>query len=149
VSECSYETVAHVLCFPWSCGVRTNELATLDTLGATRGLGDCARVCVWVPEEGFESAVSPSIVHLSSTYENARSEISVVSTRNAESVAQPMAQSECGLQPIETALGQALLEASKAGQWAIVAQLAKELEARRLEGSPNVVRLPDAKLTNR
>jgi hypothetical protein len=60
-----------------------------------------------------------------------------------------VAQSECGLQPIETALGQALLEASKAGQWAIVAQLAKELEARRLESSANVVRLPDAKLTNR
>lgn len=35
----------------------------------------------------------------------------------------------------EDALAFALVEAAKAGQWAIVAQLAKELEARRLAGS--------------
>jgi hypothetical protein len=39
--------------------------------------------------------------------------------------------------PIEVAIAAAL----RAGQWAVVSRLAKELEARRLASSPNVVAL--------
>lgn len=42
---------------------------------------------------------------------------------------------------IESALALALAEATRAGRWDVVAQLARELEARRLAGS-NVVQLP-------
>ena len=41
---------------------------------------------------------------------------------------------------VVSALANALLEATKAGRWDVVGQLARELEARRLEGS-NVVEL--------
>jgi len=41
---------------------------------------------------------------------------------------------------IESALAHALSKATDAGRWDVVAQLARELEARRLEGS-NVVTL--------
>ncbi len=44
----------------------------------------------------------------------------------------------------EAALAHALTLAAEAGQWAVVAQLAKELEARRLARSGNVVALPAA-----
>lgn len=40
---------------------------------------------------------------------------------------------------VEDALAVALAAAATAGQWSVVAQLARELEARRLAGSPNVV----------
>jgi hypothetical protein len=40
---------------------------------------------------------------------------------------------------IETALAKALTEAAGAGRFDVVAQLAKELEARRLAGAANVV----------
>jgi hypothetical protein len=43
--------------------------------------------------------------------------------------------------PVDTALAFALTEAAKAGRFDVVAQLAKELEARRLANSPNVVAL--------
>ena len=43
--------------------------------------------------------------------------------------------------PLEHALALAISEAAKAGQWAIVAQLGRELEARRLTHLPNVVTL--------
>ena len=42
---------------------------------------------------------------------------------------------------VEEALAGALTAASAAGQWDVVAQLAKELEARRLARSGNVVAL--------
>lgn len=42
----------------------------------------------------------------------------------------------------EAALARALTQAAEAGQWAVVAQLARELEARRLARSGNVVALP-------
>ena len=45
---------------------------------------------------------------------------------------------------IESTLAAALMKATEAGQWPIVAQLAKELEARRLEGS-NVIPLRNSK----
>jgi hypothetical protein len=41
--------------------------------------------------------------------------------------------------PIEAALAKALEGATAAGRWDAGAQLARELEARRLEGHPNVV----------
>lgn len=45
--------------------------------------------------------------------------------------------------PVEAALAKALERASAAGEWAVVATLARELEARRLPRDPeNVVRLP-------
>jgi hypothetical protein len=46
---------------------------------------------------------------------------------------------------IDTALAFALTEAAKAGRFDVVAQLAKELEARRLASSPNVVTLDSAR----
>ena len=45
---------------------------------------------------------------------------------------------------IESALAVALMEATKAGRWDVVAQIAAELQARRLEGS-NVVVMPAKK----
>jgi hypothetical protein len=42
--------------------------------------------------------------------------------------------------PVEVALAFSLTEATKAGRWDVVAQLAKELEARRL-GTSNVIPL--------
>jgi hypothetical protein len=41
----------------------------------------------------------------------------------------------------EDALARALALAAEAGRWDVVAQLARELEARRLDGVGNVVRL--------
>jgi hypothetical protein len=52
----------------------------------------------------------------------------------------PLAQSGCTVHAVEGALAFALSEAAKAGEWAIVAQIAKELEARRLAGSPTLCR---------
>jgi hypothetical protein len=42
---------------------------------------------------------------------------------------------------VEAALTKVLEGASAAGQWGVVAQMAKELEARRLAKEPNVVTL--------
>jgi hypothetical protein len=46
---------------------------------------------------------------------------------------------------IEGALARALDAAAAAGRFDVVAQLARELEARRLAHSPNVVRLDDGR----
>lgn len=47
-----------------------------------------------------------------------------------------------GSDPVEVALAEALARASAAGEWAVVAQLARELEARRkAHEDPNVVPL--------
>jgi hypothetical protein len=46
---------------------------------------------------------------------------------------------------VEAALTLALTEAAKAGRFDVVSQLAKELEARRLASSPNVVTLDTGK----
>jgi hypothetical protein len=43
--------------------------------------------------------------------------------------------------PLEAALAKALEGAAKAGRWEVVAQLARELEARRARGDQNVVPL--------
>ena len=50
--------------------------------------------------------------------------------------------------PVELALSQALYRAAEAGRFDVVAQLARELEARRLSGADNVVAL-DAKAGKR
>jgi len=42
---------------------------------------------------------------------------------------------------VEAALAAALAEAARAGQWALVGALARELEARRLAGDEKVVPL--------
>jgi hypothetical protein len=55
-------------------------------------------------------------------------QIETLPVRTGAIVAATMAESS-------TALEQAILEASKAGQWAVVAMLARELEARRLGDS--------------
>jgi hypothetical protein len=47
--------------------------------------------------------------------------------------------SRTGLRDVEQALAGALEGAAAAGRWDVVAQLARELEARRLAGSVNVV----------
>jgi ribosomal protein S9 len=43
---------------------------------------------------------------------------------------------------VEAALARALMKAAEAGRFDVVAQLARELEARRLAREPNVVELP-------
>ena len=53
----------------------------------------------------------------------------------------PSFQSGNVADPVETALAVALTEASRAGRFDVVAQLAKELEARRLARAENVVSL--------
>jgi hypothetical protein len=53
-----------------------------------------------------------------------------------------------GVDPVEIALASSLVAASAAGQWAVVSQLAKELEARRLTGS-NVATLDTARRRGR
>jgi hypothetical protein len=47
---------------------------------------------------------------------------------------------------MEDALSFALSEAAKAGQWAIVARLAKEFEAQQLLSSPNVVSIKEKQI---
>jgi hypothetical protein len=46
---------------------------------------------------------------------------------------------------VEDALAFALARASAAGRWDVVAQLARELEARRMADAGNVVRLDTAR----
>ena len=48
---------------------------------------------------------------------------------------------DAGLDPVESALAVAVLEATKAARWDVVGQLAKELEARRLARLSNVIPL--------
>jgi hypothetical protein len=50
---------------------------------------------------------------------------------------------------IETGLAAALSRAAEAGRFDVVAQLARELEARRLARASNVVRLDDGKRRKR
>src|SRR5688572_30237296 len=52
-----------------------------------------------------------------------------------------MGQSVGQIDPVEMALASALEGATSAQRWDVVAQLAKELEARRLSREPNVVPL--------
>ena len=59
-----------------------------------------------------------------------------------------MAASPAPLDAVEAALAGALTEAAKAGRFDVVAQIAKELEARRLARSENVVAI-DAKRARR
>jgi hypothetical protein len=94
---------------------------------------------------GIESIEPCPIDHLSHTYDPQGIPKEGQQAPKAPAVAQPVAQSECIPHPIEAALAAALIEASKVGQWAIVAQLAKELEGRRLASSPNVVTLNSGK----
>lgn len=48
--------------------------------------------------------------------------------------------------PVECAIAASLTEATKSGQWDLVAQLARELQARReARSAPNVVHLPIAR----
>jgi hypothetical protein len=49
--------------------------------------------------------------------------------------------SESPATSLEDALAGAIAQASAAGRWDVVVQLARELEARRLVASPNVVAL--------
>lgn len=50
-----------------------------------------------------------------------------------------MGASPAPLDAVEAALAGALTEAARAGRFDVVAQLAKEIEARRLAHEPNVV----------
>ena len=51
----------------------------------------------------------------------------------------PVGKTSGNQDPVEAALALALTEAAKAGRFDVVAQLARELEARRLAGTQNVV----------
>jgi uncharacterized protein YerC len=96
---------------------------------------------------GFECIQSTRISKDLDTYDTDDHEIGGKKDDKAGSVAQALAQisrSELVAQRVEDALAVALIEASKAQRWDVVAMLAKELEARRLAGS-NVVSLADVK----
>jgi hypothetical protein len=59
---------------------------------------------------------------------------------------EPVGRSWGNGDPVETALAEAIRGATAAGEWSTVAQLAKELEARRLARvAPNVVELRPGK----
>jgi hypothetical protein len=51
----------------------------------------------------------------------------------------PLANELANSDPVETALAKALTAATAAGRWDVVAQLARELESRRVARAPNVV----------
>jgi hypothetical protein len=53
------------------------------------------------------------------------------------------------IDPVEAALARALTEASAAGRWDVVAQLARELESRRTASAGNVVQLDAGKRRGR
>jgi hypothetical protein len=67
-----------------------------------------------------------------------------VSTRSAPAIGPTNGPSEEGegSDGVEPALARALAQAAEAGRFDVVAQLAKELEARRLGRMGNVVALP-------
>lgn len=83
---------------------------------------------------GFEGTKSSRIDGVSGGYGDARGEIGALSVRNGEALDQGLAQDACSMHTVEEALAFAIVEATKAKQWALVAQLAKELEARRSHG---------------
>ena len=57
----------------------------------------------------------------------------------ADAPSQPLTPNEPAA--VESALADALVKAAAAGRFDVVAQLARELEARRLAASPNVVQI--------
>ena len=71
-------------------------------------------------------------------------------TGAAEDTSRPLDAPKCatgqrvgqGVDPVDATLAKALGDAAAAGRFDVVAQLARELEARRLAASPNVVALP-------
>ncbi len=86
-----------------------------------------------MPEEGIEGAsnVDPAAIHGDSRRDDR--------TRVDVSARETVAAGPIDLSA-ETMLARALTKAADAGQWDIVALLACELEARRLQGAGNVAR---------
>jgi hypothetical protein len=131
-------------------GVATEERATLIFM--------IARIfqAFLAEREGFEPSV-PLRVHMISNGPSA----TVVSRESEKTspIGDPSGLENWGVQPgvgqswgnepggsaardpVEVALAKALTDASAAGRFDVVAQLAKELEARRLARLPNVVAL--------
>ncbi len=96
-----------------------------------RSPGDSLRLapCGYAPRD-FDSSYRGSSPRVgTSTYG-----IPVVSSDRSSDTSQRV-----DADPLVAALGKALEGASAAGRWDVVAQLAKELEARRLAREPNVV----------
>lgn len=99
-----------------------------------------------VPKVGLEGTKNAGVDAVSATYEGAQYTDSPA--KYAESNSDGPG---CGppLGPLERALADALSKAVEAGRFDVVAQLARELEARRLAASPNVVPLPATKKAKR
>lgn len=94
-----------------------------------------------VGQPGLETAESASSDEHSRTSSDETPGAMSESTRShvdAEALGQTLGQKD----PVEEALARALDAASAAGRFDVVAQLARELEARRLARTPNVVTLP-------
>jgi hypothetical protein len=80
---------------------------------------------------GFESTQYARISNVSSTYENCNVHIDTEYPNDLILPIRLAGQEACAAHSIEASLAAALGEAARVGQWHIVAQLAKELEARR------------------
>jgi len=88
-----------------------------------------------VPEEGIEGT---SIVEPTEIQGDSRED---AATRVGVSAREPVGAGPTD-PSVEAMLARALTRAAEAGQWDVAAQLVRELEARRLAGAGNVVRLP-------
>ncbi|MBX3222399.1 MAG: hypothetical protein KF795_17905 [Labilithrix sp.] len=94
-----------------------------------------------VPEEGVEHARAVDVDEGSQTSGH-RAPSATDEGRRKAADAEAFGQSFGQGDDVERALAKALSEASAAGRFDVVAQLARELEARRLAREPNVVELP-------
>jgi hypothetical protein len=70
-----------------------------------------------------------------------REQVAINATKDDERRRGVSASGAPAVDPVEAALADALVRASSDGRWAIVTMLAKELEARRLARTGNVVAL--------
>jgi hypothetical protein len=98
------------------------------------------RLAAAEPKAGLASEDSRAIEKTSRIDDPSRPEIQGVHPGVGQSWGNP-AGPETGEDQVEAALARALDRASEAGRFDVVAQLARELEARRLARLPNVARL--------
>ena len=106
-------------------------------------LGDRKARCAGAALEGAAEVIASSIASARISPSGAADAMDPVADAAPSRRSKVIASSMGGalLEDAEAALARALTLAAEAGQWAVVAQLAKELEARRLARSGNVVAL--------
>lgn len=104
---------------------RPNEVQVVDVLVGQPGLENLQHASIDVHSQGCSDVV------VTKTSRSARYPVD----------ASPLDQPTGPVDPIEIALAKALEAATAAGRFDVVAQLARELEARRLAREPNVLKL--------